>query len=368
MTTFQIERETLLKPLLAVAGVVERRHTLAILSNVLIQVQPEQVSLVATDLEMEIRASEPYAAQTEAAFTVAAKKLLDILRAVPESSLLQMQLHEQRLDMRAGKSRFSLQTLPAADFPQMAPFTELNQQLRIPQALLKTAIHQIQFAMAMQDIRYYLNGMLFSIQDNQLHLVATDGHRLAHTALTLPLTVSNQDIVLPRKTVLELAKSLKDDDSEVLLELAPNQVKFRFSEQQTLVSKVIDGKYPDYTRVIPQHHDKHLVLERQPLLRALLRAEILASEKFRGVRLLLENGRLIISCTNSEQEEAQEELDIEYQGTTLDIGFNIKYLLDMLTNVNSETLQISFGEAGHSALFTLPTNAAFKYVVMPMRI
>lgn len=368
MTTFHIERETLLKPLLAVAGVVERRHTLPILSNVLIQIQAEQVSLLATDLEMEIRATQPYAAQSELSFTVAAKKLLDILRAVPEGTILNITLHEQRLDIRAGKSRFSLQTLPAADFPQMAPFTELNQQLRIPQGLLKTAINQVQFAMAVQDIRYYLNGMLFSIQDNQLHLVATDGHRLAHIALTLPLTLSNQDVVLPRKTVLELAKSLKDEDNDVIFELAPNQVKFRFSDQQTLVSKVVDGKFPDYTRVIPQHHDKHLSLERQTLLRALQRAEILASEKFRGVRLLLESGRLVISCTNSEQEEAQEELETNYQGASLDTGFNIKYLLDMLTNVSSETLQASFGEAGHSALFTLPENPAFKYVVMPMRI
>jgi DNA polymerase-3 subunit beta len=221
--------------------------------------------------------------------------------------------------------------------------------------------------MAQQDIRYYLNGLLMVVEDRSLKLVATDGHRLAYAALKLGADLPRQEVIVPRKTVLELSKLLADNDDPVKIELSATQAAFSFGAVE-LVSKLIDGKFPDYTRVIPTGHKNRLEIERESLRQALLRAAILSNEKFRGVRWVLADGSLKIVSSNAEQEEAHEELEVEYKGDALDIGFNVNYLLDVLNNVAGETIECAFGDAASSALITYGSEKDFKYVVMPMRI
>lgn len=368
MHILQAERDALLKPLNAVTGIVERRHTLPILANVLIEKRGNALSFLATDLEIQITtASQGEVAGEDFRLTTSAKKLQDILRALPDGATVTLDQQDAKLTLKAGKSRFNLQTLPAEDFPLLSVGAEPLSKLTVPQKALKALLAKVQYAMAVQDIRYYLNGMLFIAEGNQLKLVATDGHRLAFACMTLDAEVARAEAILPRKTIVELAKLLTDSDDTVSIELLPNQARFAFG-QSVIVSKVVDGKFPDYNRVIPLDNDKIFVIHRQPLLQALQRAAILANEKFRGVRLTLASGSLSIQCTNSEQEEAEEELEIAYQGAPLEIGFNINYLTDVLTNLQVEQLQLAFGDANRSALFTLPEQADFKYIVMPMRI
>jgi len=269
--------------------------------------------------------------------------------------------------VRAGRSRFNLQTLAAADYPRISLGSEKLQTLSLPQKDLRGLIKLAEFAMAQQDIRYYLNGMLLVIDGNTLQAVATDGHRLSWASLAVDGNYTRQEVILPRKTVLELGKLLEDTDAPVTLDVLANQVRFRFGNVE-LVSKVVDGKFPDYNRVIPTGHAKQIELERAQLLSALQRAAILSNEKFRGVRLVLAEGMLRIICTNSEQEEAEEELETGYHGEGLDIGFNITYLLDVLSNVSSSSVKLAFGDANSSALVTMPGRDDYKYVVMPMRI
>ena len=368
MHILQAERDALLKPLNAVTGIVERRHTLPILANVLIEKRGNALSFLATDLEIQITtASQGEVAGEDFRLTTSAKKLQDILRALPDGATVTLDQQDAKLTLKAGKSRFNLQTLPAEDFPLLSVGAEPLSKLTVPQKALKALLAKVQYAMAVQDIRYYLNGMLFIAEGNQLKLVATDGHRLAFACMTLDAEVARAEAILPRKTIVELAKLLTDSDDTVSIELLPNQARFAFG-QSVIVSKVVDGKFPDYNRVIPLDNDKIFVIHRQPLLQALQRAAILSNEKFRGVRLTLAAGSLSIQCTNSEQEEAEEELEIAYQGAPLEIGFNINYLTDVLTNLQVEQLQLAFGDANRSALFTLPEQADFKYIVMPMRI
>jgi len=369
MTLIKISRDELLKPLQAVSGIIERRHTLPILSNVLLIRQAKKISLVATDIEIEITAS----AQTEGpgeekAITVGARKLLDILRALPEGSEVTLVLQEKRLQLKSAKSRFNLQTLPAEDFPRLSVPDDESSKLSVPQKLLKTMINLVQYAMAQQDIRYYLNGMLMVIDGASLTLVATDGHRLGYVRRELidgssPL----REVILPRKTIIELSKLLADTEEPLTMEISANQARFNFGGI-SLISKLVDGKFPDYTRVIPQDQPKHLRLKRQEILSCLQRAAILTSDKFRGVRWVLSNGSLKIICSNTEQEEAQEELDVDYKGDTLDVGFNVGYLLDVLNNLGVDEIDCGLGDANSSALITVPEKNDFKYVVMPMRI
>jgi DNA polymerase-3 subunit beta len=240
-------------------------------------------------------------------------------------------------------------------------------KLTVSQKQMKRLLALVQYAMAQQDIRYYLNGLLLVAKGNELRMVATDGHRLAYAAETLPEAPSPIEVILPRKTVLELSRQLSDNDDPLEITLTPTQARFSFGNIE-LVSKLIDGKFPDYERVIPQHHTKLIKLSRDVLLHSLLRAAILTNEKFRGVRLVLGAGSLKIISSNAEQEEAQEEIEIDYNGETLDVGFNVTYLLDVLNNVNNEIIELHLADANSSALFVLPGNETFKYVVMPMRI
>jgi DNA polymerase-3 subunit beta len=369
MTLIKISRDELLKPLQSVSGIIERRHTLPILSNVLLIRQAKQISMVATDIEIEITASAVTETPgEEKAITVGARKLLDILRALPEGSEISLSLQDKRLQLKSGKSRFNLQTLPAEDFPRLSVPDDETSKISVPQKLLKTMINIVQYAMAQQDIRYYLNGMLMVLDGANLTLVATDGHRLGYISRELlGGTSPRREVILPRKTIIELSKLLADSDEPVSMEISTNQARFAFGGI-SLISKLVDGKFPDFTRVIPQDQPKHLRLKRQEILACLQRAAILTSDKFRGVRWVLSNGSLKIICTNTEQEEAQEELDVDYKGDALDVGFNVGYLLDVLNNLAVDEIDCGLGDANSSALITVPGKSDFKYVVMPMRI
>jgi DNA polymerase-3 subunit beta len=365
----KINREALLKPLQAVSGIIERRHTLPILSNVMIERKGSQIEFVATDIEIEISAKTVVDSEGESRnTTVGAKKLLDILKALPADSEVNLSLTDKRMQVKSGKSRFNLQTLPAEDFPRLAAADVATVKFDVPQKLLKSLLSLVQYAMAQQDIRYYLNGLLMVVDGHTLRLVATDGHRLAHAAKQLDgEEMARQEVILPRKTILELTKLLADTDDTINIELSGNQVKFSFSDI-VLVSKLVDGKFPDFQRVIPQNQPKKLKLNRLALLGSLSRASILTSDKFRGVRWVLSDGSLKIICSNTEQEEAQEELDVDYTGEGLDIGFNVGYLMDVLNNIHDEEIHCDLGDSSSSALFTVDGKDDFKYVVMPMRI
>ena len=363
----QIARDALLKPLQAVSGIVERRHTLPILANVLLEQRDGKLNVTATDLEMQITAVADLAGKDGQATTVGARKLQDLLRALPDDAALNIDVAGSKMTLRAGRSRFNLQTLAAADYPRISLGQEQLQTLSLPQKDLRGLFRLAEFAMAQQDIRYYLNGMLLVVDRGSLQAVATDGHRLSWASLAVPGQYSRQEVILPRKTVLEVTKLLEDSDEPVTIDILANQVRFRFANVE-LVSKVVDGKFPDYNRVIPTGHAKRIELARAELLSALQRAAILSNEKFRGVRLVLGENQLKIICTNSEQEEAEEELEVAYSGDPLDVGFNITYLLDVLANLSSEKVQLAFGDANSSALVTMPERDDYKYVVMPMRI
>ena len=363
----QIARDALLKPLQAVSGIVERRHTLPILANVLLEQKDSGLHVTATDLEMQITAVADIPGKDGQATTVAARKLQDLLRALPDGSMLNVEAAGNKMTVRAGRSRFNLQTMAAGDYPRISLGTEQLQTLSLPQKDLRGLFALAEFAMAQQDIRYYLNGMLIVVDQASLQAVATDGHRLSWASLAVPGSYTRQEVILPRKTVLELGKLLADSDEPVTLDILANQVRFRFGNVE-LVSKVVDGKFPDYNRVIPSGYTKLLELDRLELLSALQRAAILSNEKFRGVRVVLSDGELRIICTNAEQEEAEEVLEVPYKGDSLDIGFNITYLLDVLQNLESERVRLGFGDANSSALVSMPDRDDYKYVVMPMRI
>lgn len=367
MLILQTERDILLKPLQAVTGIVERRHTLPILSNVLLENVHGQINILATDLEIQINTHGPNTEAEDFRITTNAKKLQDILRALPEGSLIALNWEQNRLTLKAGKSRFGLQTLPAEDFPLMKIGEEITSAFSLSQEVLRNMLSQVQYSMAVQDIRYYLNGLLMQVEGNQLRLVATDGHRLAYSATNIEADLPKAEVILPRKTVLELFKLLNQPNEPITVELLNNQVRFRCNNT-IIVSKVVDGKFPDFNRVIPLLNDKIFLVNRTQLLSSLERAAILANEKFRGARLQLQAGLLSVVCSNNEQEEAREELEIAYQGKELEVGFNIGYLMDVLRNLHCEDVQLAFGDAHRSTLITIPDNPNFKYIVMPMRI
>jgi len=368
MKILDIDKEVLLKPLQAVSGIVERRHTLPILSNVLLDADGTEVNLLATDLEIQISTSASLEkVASKYAVTVSARKLQDILRALPEKTSVVLDAQESRLQVKAGKSRFNLQTLPAQDFPRLAEGGAPAAKVEIPQKSLRELLMLVQYGMAQQDIRYYLNGLLLVVEEQQLTVVATDGHRLAYAATKISGAADRTEVIIPRKAVIELVKLLAEVDDAVEIELMANQVRFHFAGIE-LVSKVVDGKFPDYNRVIPTNYKKHFTVNRLVLQQALQRAAILSNEKFRGVRWVITADTLKIVCTNAEQEEAEEELEISYNGDPLDIGFNITYLLDVLGNLTVDEIDCAVGDANSSMLLSVPGNKEFKYVVMPMRI
>ena len=366
MQLVSAERDALLKPIQTVSGIVERRHTLPILSNLLIRKTGTELSFLATDIEVQISTKAEGGAGEDAATTVAARKLLDILRALPAGQV-SLELNGKKLNIKSGRSRFALQTLAAEDFPTVAPATDFKAGFSLTQKALKGLLALVQYAMAQQDIRYYLNGLLLIVEKNTVKVVATDGHRLAFAALPIDAEVEKQEVIIPRKTVIELERLLEDSDELIRIDIASNQVRFQFGNVE-LVSKLVEGKFPDYNRVIPSGYKNGFDISREELIGCLTRAAILTNEKFKGVRCVVGDGTLKISCTNTDQEEAQEEAEIDYHGDTIDIGFNVTYLLDVLNHLKTGTIRISLGDANSSALITGGENAEFKYVVMPMRI
>ena len=374
MIVLKTEQEKFLSALLAVSGIVERRHTLPILANVLIRKDAGHLEFTTSDLEIQVRTrAELGGDATQFATTVGARKIIDILRSMPSGQIVTLSANQNKLTLQGGKSRFTLQTLPSEDFPLVQEAADFGPPFSVPQKTLKRLIDQVHFAMAVHDIRYYLNGILFVAEGKSLTLVATDGHRLALAQSTLDVEIPKQEVILPRKTVLELQRLLSDDkegvDGAGLIEMrfAGNQAKFSFSGME-FVTKLVEGKFPDYNRVIPKNHKNSVTLGRASLLSSLQRAAILTSDKFKGVRVNIEPGTLRIASSNAEQEEAKEELEIDYGGDSIEIGFNVTYLIDALANMNVEMIKLELHDTNSSALITVPEQSGFKYVVMPMRI
>ena len=361
-------RNSILRPLQIVSGIVERRQTLPILANILIRKQGGEVSFLSTDTEIQITThAQVGTGEEDVATTVAARKLLDILRSLSDTADVSMTLANKRLTVQSGKARFSLQTLEADDFPTVAQPETAGTVATLPQKTLRHLFNMVHFSMAQQDIRYYLNGLLLVVEGSKVIAVATDGHRLAFCEVETDQVSERQEVIIPRKTILELQRLMEETDDPVQIEISGNQVKIGFDDVE-LISKLVEGKFPDYGRVLPKGYKNNFLIDREVLLRALQRAAIMTSDKFKGVRCIIEPGSLKISSTNADQEEAVEELEVDYGGDSIDIGFNVTYLLDVLNNLRSEQVQLELGDANSSVLITVPEDPNFKYVVMPMRI
>jgi DNA polymerase-3 subunit beta len=368
MIVLKATQDKVLSVLQSVAGIVERRHTLPILANVLIRKTGSALQLTTSDLEIQIRTTAELDGDTgNFTTTVGARKLIDILRTMPLDQTVSLESSQNKLILKGGKSRFTLQSLPAEDFPLVQEATNFGPSFSVPQKTLKELLNQVSFSMAVHDIRYYLNGILFVAEGKQLSLVATDGHRLAFASATLDVEVPRQEVILPRKTVLEMQRLLSDKEGAIDMQFANNQAKFVFDGME-FVTKLVEGKFPDYNRVIPKNHKNSITLGRTALLATLQRTAILTSDKFKGVRLNVEPGVLRMAASNAEQEEAVDELEIDYNGDAIEIGFNVTYLIDVLTNMDQDMVKLELADANSSALITIPDNTTFKYVVMPMRI
>ncbi|MFZ3203693.1 DNA polymerase III subunit beta [Pseudomonas sp.] len=365
---FTIQREALLKPLQLVAGVVERRQTLPVLSNVLLVVEGQQLSLTGTDLEVELvgRVSLDEPAEP-GEITVPARKLMDICKSLPNDALIDIRVDDQKLLVKAGRSRFSLSTLPANDFPTVEEGPG-SLTLSLSQSRLRRLIERTSFAMAQQDVRYYLNGMLLEVQTGILRAVATDGHRLAMCSMAAEIEQTERhQVIVPRKGILELARLLTEQDANVSIVLGQHHIRATTGEF-TFTSKLVDGKFPDYERVLPRGGDKLVVADRQGLREAFSRTAILSNEKYRGIRLQLASGLLKIQANNPEQEEAEEEIAVDYNGNQLEIGFNVSYLLDVLGVMTTDQVRLILSDSNSSALVQEADNDDSAYVVMPMRL
>ena len=365
---FTIQREALLKPLQLVAGVVERRQTLPVLSNVLVVVDGSTLSLTGTDLEVElvgrIQLEEPAEAGE---ITVPARKLMDICKSLPDEVALTLKVEDNKAVIKAGRSRFTLATLPASDFPNVEEGPG-SMTFSVNQNKLRRLIERTSFAMAQQDVRYYLNGMLLEINKGQLRAVATDGHRMAMCTLDADIDYQERyQLIVPRKGILELARLLGEADDLVSIVLGTHHIRATTGDF-TFTSKLVDGKFPDYERVLPRGGDKIVLADRQVLRNAFSRTAILSNEKYRGIRLMLSDSMLKIQANNPEQEEAEEELEVSYSGDDLEIGFNVNYLLDAIAAVDSDEVTVSVVDSNSSCLIRAPGQDDCKFVVMPMRL
>lgn len=360
------DRETILQPLQAVIGVVERRQTMPILANVLLSARSGRLSVTATDLEVELVASAEVTVQQPGDITIPGRKFLDICRALPEKATLTISLDGEKVTVRAGRSRFTLSSLPAAEFPTVEEI-HAQQSLSIAQAELRRLLDQTHFSMAQQDVRYYLNGMLLETEGNTLRAVATDGHRLALCELTLEAKAKAvQQVIVPRKGVLELQRILGSEGT-VELSIGTNHVRAQIADIR-FTSKLIDGRFPEYSRVIPASPAHILKADREVFRHALQRTAILSNEKYRGIRLSVKTNAITLQAHNPEQEEAEEEIEVSYNGEELDVGFNVNYLLDALAAVESTEVELGLTDANSSCLIRAPGVATCKYVVMPMRL
>lgn len=379
---FKTGRSELLGALQSVIGVVERRQSLPVLSNLLVTADEDgYLSLLGTDLELELACRTVVEVEQPGRITVPARKLFDICRGLPEGAAIEAVLEGQRLTLRSGSSRFALSTFPADEFPalEIPDFTQSESAdaedrsraqavVVMPQSALRDLLGKTMFAMATQDVRYYLNGLLFHVLPRSLRTVATDGHRLAMSELALDTGVERElQRILPRKAVTELHRILRDEASPVEIRFYENRMRFDIDGVR-VGSKLIDGRFPEYERVIPQGGDKELVADREMVRAALSRAAILSNEKFRGVRLQLEPGRLVLTTENPEHEEAVEELEVDFRGEPIEIGFNVNYLLDALGAMDSASFRMALKSPDASGLMTEVDGDASKYVVMPMRL
>ncbi|MGD8672561.1 MAG: DNA polymerase III subunit beta [Thiogranum sp.] len=364
---FTVDRETLLKPLQQVIGVVERRQTLPVLGNLLMVAGNNGLVITATDLEVEIQSRVGIEIDEPGEITLPARKLVDICKALPEGARIQFSITDQKAQIRSGKSRFTLATLPAADFP-LVETIKGDCSFTIPQNRLKELIERTQFSMAQQDVRYYLNGLMLEISNGLLRGVATDGHRLALCDMPVDIRVSEtRQVIVPRKGIQELLRLLESNDELVQVDVGSNHIgisnaDIRFS------SKLVDGRFPDYDRVVPKGGDKLVLADRELLRQALSRTSILSNEKYRGIRLNLEKNIIKIQAHNPEQEEADEEFEVDYAGAGLEIGFNVTYLLDVLSSVRSDHVEITLSDSNSSCLMREPGTEQYRYVVMPMRL
>ena len=363
---FTANRETVLKPLSAVIGVVERRQTMPILAHVLISAQDGKLTMTATDLEVELRATVDVDVESPGEVTVPGRKLYDICRALPEGVNVELALTGGRATVKAGRSRFTLSTLRAADFPVVDEVT-VQQTLKLSRHDLKRLLEKTQFSMAQQDVRYYLNGLLLETADGTLRAVATDGHRLALAEIPMQASAERGgQVIVPRKGVLELLR-LVDGEGDVELTLGANHVRVEADEIR-FTSKLIDGRFPDYDRVVPKDPTNVIVADRAALRAGLQRAAILSNEKYRGVRLALEADRVTMQANNPEQEEAEEELEVAYSGDDMEIGFNVNYLLDALGAVDADEVELGVSDPNSSCLIKAPGEQNSRFVVMPMRL
>jgi len=364
---FEALRDSLLKPVQAVVGVVERRQTMPILANVLLTVGDKTLSVTATDLEVELVAQAEVDVKEKGEVTVPARKLLDICRSLPEGAKVSVSLDRDRVTVKSGRSRFLLATLPAAEFPAVEDIKS-QRSVDLVQKKLRELIERTQFSMAQQDVRYYLNGLLFELSPKRIRAVATDGHRLAMCDLEADAAdLPAQQVIVPRKGVLELQRLLADSDEPAKVSFGANHVRVELAGLR-FTSKLIDGRFPDYERVVPKAGDKDIIADRQVLRDALGRTAILSNEKYRGVRLQLAANRLKVMAHNPEQEEAEDEVEVKYQGAELEIGFNVSYLMDALSALHGEQVRITLTDSNSSCLIRQPENDICRYVVMPMRL
>ena len=361
-----LKKEMIVTPLQQIIGAVEKRQTLPVLANVLLAARDGILSMTATDSEIELQSRTTANVDAEGNITVPARKLLDICRALPDEASIQVVIKDNKLRISSGRSKFVLSTLPASDFPLSADVNE-GTAIDVPGHLLSDAIKRTHFSMANQDVRFYLNGLLLEVSKTSLRSVATDGHRLAYSASPIDSSlVEPVRAIIPRKSVLELSRLITTDD-EVSLLFTPQHLKVRFNDV-TLTTKLIDGRFPDYNRVIPIDCDKELILDKDSLMHALSRASILSNEKYRGIRMRFDNNVLSISTNNPDQEEASDELEINYTATPIEVGFNVVYLLEAFNRIESENVRI-FLKDGNSSCLIMPFDSdEAKYVVMPMRL
>ncbi|MCF1427561.1 MAG: DNA polymerase III subunit beta [Shewanella sp.] len=364
---FSIDRDALLKPLQLVSGAVERRHNLPILSNLLIEVSGNLLKVTGTDLEVELVGQATVQGDIlEGRTTVPAKKLLDIVKSLPEQTELHVEQQDNKWLLRCGRSRFSLATLPAEEYPNVDAF-QSDIEFTVKQGTIKSLIDATQFSMANQDVRYYLNGLLIETEGSVLRAVATDGHRLALSHRVLEVSLPEKQVIVPRKGVTELSRLLESEDQDIHIAIGDNAIRAS-TASAVFTSKLVDGRFPDYRRVLPKGGDKVVIASRQSFKQALTRASILSNEKFRGVRIQLESDLLKITANNPEQEEAEEIIDVEYQFQPLEIGFNVSYLLDVLNSLRSEDVRITLMDGNSSALIENHVEQDSMYVVMPMRL
>ena len=360
------EREKLLAPLQAVMGVVERRQTMPVLANVLLSVREGRLSITATDLEVELVSATEVTVAEPGDITVPGRKFLDILRALPDKVSVSLTVEGEKVVIKAGRSRFSLSTLPAADFPVIDDINA-QQTVQIPRRELQRLLEKTHFSMAQQDVRYYLNGMLLEIDNVLLRAVATDGHRLALCETELATKAKNsQQVIVPRKGVLELQRVLTEEGVAELA-IGTNHVRAQIGDIR-FTSKLIDGRFPDYSRVIPAAPAFAIKADRDVLRQALQRTAILSNEKYRGIRVTVKKNTVTVQAHNPEQEEAEEEIEVSYEGQDLEVGFNVNYLLDALAAIDGKEVELGLTDSNSSCLIRSPGTTNARYVVMPMRL